>query len=268
MNLSQRSKLSLCQFLSLFERDDLVLLLGKYGLETNRLEGFERFRYILPGVLKDLVFQASASQLEGVVQELARTWYSMRTNVSPKYRFDARWTDLLLCIELDGYSRDGDKIGTDVDRFVPIEPIFESADAVDDDLTKEIHRCGLPDADGIIQALDNSAAAFRNSDFNGCLNNARVALQTLATSIARGRLALHHARFDEAKWGQVIAYLKATDFITQQQEKVLAGVYGLVSPGSHKPIGFNEEEFARLGRGLVVTISYFLVKQFNALDPV
>ena len=31
MNLSERSKLSLCQFLTLFGRDDLILLLGKYG---------------------------------------------------------------------------------------------------------------------------------------------------------------------------------------------------------------------------------------------
>ena len=48
--------------------------------------------------------------------------------------------------------------------------------------------------------LDGSASAFRNSDFNGCLNNARVALQTLASSIARERLREHPGSFDEKKW--------------------------------------------------------------------
>ena len=38
MNLSKRSKLSLCQFLTLFGRDDLILLLGKYGFSTDELE--------------------------------------------------------------------------------------------------------------------------------------------------------------------------------------------------------------------------------------
>ena len=38
MYLSKRSKLSLCQFLTLFGRDDLVLLLGKYGFSTDELE--------------------------------------------------------------------------------------------------------------------------------------------------------------------------------------------------------------------------------------
>ena len=31
MILGQRSKLSLCQFFTLFSRDELILLLGKYG---------------------------------------------------------------------------------------------------------------------------------------------------------------------------------------------------------------------------------------------
>ena len=38
MNLSQRSKLSLCQFLTLFGRDELILLLAKFGLSTYKLE--------------------------------------------------------------------------------------------------------------------------------------------------------------------------------------------------------------------------------------
>ena len=138
------------------------------------------------------------------------------------------------------------------------------AGSVQDDLTKELRRSGLPDTKEILQALEGSASAFRNNDFNGCLNNARVALQTLATSISQAHLAGHPGNFEATKWGHVIAYLRASDFITQQQERGLAGVFGFISPGSHTPIGFNKEEFGRLGRSLAVSICYFLVKRFNA----
>ena len=176
MNLSRRSELSLCQFLGLFGRDELVLLLDKYEFPTD--------------------------ELEGLIQELARTRNSMRTGVSPRFRFDERWTDLRLCLELDGYAKERDEYEKEQDRFVPIEPNIEGAATVEDELTKELRRSGLPDIEGIVQVLDGAACAFRNSDFNGCLNNARVALQTLATSIARERHRDHAGRFDEKKWGQ------------------------------------------------------------------
>ena len=78
-----------------------------------------------------------------------------------------------------------------LDRFVPIEPIVEGADPVEDDLTRELRLSALTNTEEIIQCLDSSADAFRGSDFNGCLSNARVALQTLASSIARVRLLNH-----------------------------------------------------------------------------
>ena len=262
MNLGRRSRLSLCQFLTLFDRGELALLLGKYGFPTDELEN-EWAGAGTAGALKDVVVPASASQLEGLVQELARTRDSMRTGISPRYRFDERWTDLRLCLELDGYAQ-RDESGIEQDRFVSIEPNIEGAATVEDELTGELRRSGLPDVEGIVQVLDSSASAFRNSDFNGCLNNARVALQTLAKSIARERLREHARSFDETKWGQVIAYLRTSGFITQQQEEGLAGVFALISPGSHTPIGFDEEEFARLGRGLAVSVIYFLAKRLNA----
>ncbi len=210
------------------------------------------------------IVPASTSQLEGLIQELARTLESMRTGVSPRYRFDERWTDLRLCLELDGYTEERDQFDEVQARFIPIEPNIGGAATVEDELTKELRRSGLPDVEGILQVLDRSGSAFRNGDFNGCLNNARVALQTLATLIACERRQDHAGEFDESKWGQVIAYLRTSGFISQQQEHGLAGVFGLISPGSHAPIGFDEEEFARLGRGLAVSIIYFLAIRRNA----
>ena len=49
------------------------------------------------------------------------------------------------------------------------------------------------------------------------------------------------------------------------QRKKKAGFvkrFKFVSPGAHRPLGGDEEEMARLGRALVVSMCYFLVKAF------
>ena len=265
MNLNRRSKLSLCQFLKLFERDDLVTLLEKHGLSTDEIE-HQWHSLSIVAALRDAIIPASESQLDGLVQELARTCRSMRTDVSPRYRFDERWKDFLLCLKLDGYTRDQDEYGKNMDRFVLIEPVIDGAVRVEDDLTREIRQSDIPDIDEILQVVEKSASAFRNGDFNGCLNNARVALQTLTKSIAQARLSNHAGHFNPAKWGEVIAYLRKSGFITEEQERGITGLFGFLSPGSHTPIPIGEEEFARLGRNLSLSICYFLVKQFNATD--
>ena len=262
MNLSQRSKLSLCQLLILFP-DDLVLLLKKYGLSTEELERGRR-RLSVPAAVKEAILGGSTSQLGELIEELGRTRYSMRTSLSPRYRFDERWNDLRLCLALDSYALARDEYGRELDRFVPIEPMIEGAEPVEDDLAKELHLSGLPESEAILRVLDDSADAFRRADHNSCLNNARVALQALATSIARARVVRCPRHFDETKWGQTISYLRSSSFITQQQEQGLTGVFSFVSPGSHTPMGFSEQEFARLGRTLAVSCCYFLAKLWNA----
>lgn len=173
MNLGNRSKISLCQFLLLFQRDELALLLGKYGFDTDDVE--YHGGQPLSTALRELVLQASPRQLGELIQELARTNGSMRTDISPRYRFDERWDDLRLCLELDGY-KFAEK-GYDLkDRFVPIEPMIEGAEPVEDDLVKELRLSGLMKAEDIVSVLDGSADAFRRGDHNGCLNNARVAI--------------------------------------------------------------------------------------------
>jgi hypothetical protein len=263
MNLSQRSKLSLCQFLRLFDRDDVVLLLKKHGLSTEGLEQGRRSSSVAAAV-KGAVLSGSTSQLGDLIQELVRTRDSMRTSVSPRYCFDERWNDLRLCLELDSYALARDEYGRALDHFVPIEPMIEGAEPVEDDLVKELQLSGLPESEAILRVLDDSANAFRRADHNGCLNNARVALQALAKSIGRARLAAYPGHFDDKKWGQTIAYLRSSSFITQQQEEGLTGVFSFVSPGSHTPMGFSEQEFARLGRTLAVSCCYFLAKLWNA----
>jgi hypothetical protein len=263
VNLSTRSRLSVCQFLILFSRDELVLLFGKYQPPTDALEdrwGSGKSTII---AVRDTVLEAPASAVGELLQEIARTRSSMRTSVSPRYRFDERWEDLERCLELDGYGLEKDEWGRELNRFAPIEPKIDGAAQAEDDLTRELHRSGLNEKDELLRMLDNSADAFRRGNFNGCLGSARVALQSLATSIAKSRQASHPGSFDASKWGQVVAYLRTSGLITQQQEVGITGVFSLLSPGSHSPVGFTEQEFARLGRSLGVSLCYFLVKTFN-----
>ena len=265
MNLSRRSRLSLCQFLDLFDKDSLVVLFEKHGLRTDDLSNQWGGTSVTAAV-REAVLAASGEQIGNVLEEALRTHGALRYQISPRYRFDDRWNDLILCLELDGYRRGQDEYERDTDTFVPTEPAIEGVQAVEDDLAAELQRSGLSDAGDIARVIENSADAFLRGDFNGCLGNARVALQSLATSIAQHRQANHPRSLDKSKWGQVAAYLRVSGFITEQQEAGLTGVFSFASPGSHTPVGFSEQEFARLGRSLALGFCYFLVKHFNA-DP-
>lgn len=261
MNLSTRSKLSLCQFLCLFGSHEIILLLDKHGFQIGELEAQPDPMFIANTVQRH-VENAPSTQLGELLQEIARTHNSMRANIYPRYKFDERWKDLELCLKLDGFRLETDILNHN--GFVPIEPMIEGMQPIEDDLTNEIKKSSLPENDEVCQILGNSADAFIRSDFNGCLTNARVALQTLATSIAKARQATCPGNFDALKWGQVVAYLKTSNFIKLKEEEGLTGVFSFISPGAHIPIGFTEQEFVRLGRSLALSMCYFLVKRWNS----
>jgi hypothetical protein len=263
MHLSTRSKFSLCQLLLLVDYDHVILLLSKYGVATEALE--HRRGRLNPAItIRDTIMDAALEPLSELVQEIARTQATIRSRISPRYNFDERWQDFIRCLQLDGYGRARNEYGQELDQFAPIEPIIDGVTRVEDDLTRELGRSGLSEAEELLKLLNASASSFRGGDFNGCLINARVALQTLATAIAKARRASYPGNFDETKWGQVADYLRKSGFINQQQEHGLTGVFSLLSDGAHVPIGFSEDEFTSLGRSLAVSFCYFLTKTLNA----
>ena len=245
--------MSLCQYLDLQDQAFLRVILEKYGIWVGEVP------YPVLDTLRPVLQAASQEQLQGLLSEIARTRFDLRNRVAPRYRHDERWDDLESCLLLDGYKVEGN-------RLISIEPTIDGAEPLEDNLSSEIRSSGLSEAEGILGILANSAEAFRRAppDYNGCLSNARVALQTLATAIAKARQQTHPGTYDETKWGQILDYLRTTGFITEAEEKGLAGVYGFISPGAHTPIGLSEQEMARLGRSLAVTMCYFLVKKHNA----
>ena len=253
--LSTRSKLSLCQYLGLQERGFLRATLQKYEIPTRDWYPIES----IVDVLRESIFAATADQVHSLLDEILRTQDDLRSRVSPRYRNDERWADVVRCLEFDGYRIEGQELHT-------VDPTIEHATPLEDDLTTEIKRSSLPNAEAIVQVLEKSADAYRKTppDHNGCLTNARVALQTLATGIAKRRQVKHPGSFDENTWGQVLAYLRTSRFVSEKEEKALAGVFSLVSDGAHVPVGLTEQEMVRLGRSLIVGMCFFLVKRLNS----
>ena len=253
--LSSRAILSFAQFLALQDQGFLGVLLTKHGLKGWSVQ----ITTEIPSDLARVLQQGTEDQVSSLLDEIARTQGDLRTRVSPKYRFDERFNDLKRCLELDGYR-------LDPGGLIRLDPSVVGVPPLDDDLKNELNASGLPTAGKILQKLDDSANAFRDSrpNYNACLNDARVALQTLATLIAQSRLPRHPGTFDVSKWGSVISYLRATGFLIDEEERGLTGVFGFVSPGSHRPLGLSDQELARLGRSFVSGMCWFLVKRFRA----
>lgn len=251
---SIRTRISLAQYLELQPQEWTALLLEKHGMDGG-------VRYTTE-VLQELatVFRNADDGLVGsLLEELARSQGDLRNRVTPRYRFDERRHDLEVCLMLDGYHLSDRQLSA-------IDPSIADSSPVEDDLTRELGACGLADATLVIQRLEASALALRQTtpNVNACLNDARVALETLAANVAATRSSSHPGNYDPTKWGSVIAYFRSTGFVTAEEEKGLVGVYGFVSPGSHRPLGLSDLEFARLGRSFVAGMCWFLTKRFVA----
>jgi hypothetical protein len=230
-----------------------VALVSKHGISLS----FEEKSLLAE--LTGCVRSASDEKLLSLVEEIARTAGDLRARVIPKYRHDERFSDLCRCLQLDGYIVEGKNL-------TQADPSISDAPALDDDLLQELKSSGLFDADEIAERINASSESFRSSppNYNACLNDIRVALETLVRAIAATRQSADSPSYEQTKWGSVIAFLKAVRFITQEEEKGLAGVYGFVSPGSHRPVGLSEEQMTRLGRSLALGMCWFLVKSYRA----
>lgn len=249
--IGRRTLYSLAQFLALQEHSVIYVLLSKYGasLEGNNLVQ-----------IANCVEELDPHVLLQVLNEVARTTSDLRVPVSPKVRFDERMHDLTQCLALDGYAIVEKKL-------TQIDPSIADVSPIDDDLIEALKTSGAPRKNEIIQKISDSAQAFRNNppDYNASLTNARVALETLASDIAQhvppapGRPAV-----DPTKWGDVLTHLRFAGELTVEEEKGLAGVFGFLSPGAHRPVGIPEVQMARLGRSFALNMCWFLLQNHVA----
>jgi hypothetical protein len=252
--ISKRSKSSLCLYLTLHTPTDVRLLFERYEIVMDNLleQGMDFTPYVTES-LRTSVFTATSEQLSSLLEGFVRTQGDLRNRISPRSRHDERWEDLFRCLELDGYRIEGHNL-------VTIEPEIEGSSTREDDLTLELNNSELQDTSNILVLLERSAQDFRKTlpDYNGCLTNARVALESLIKSIAVAR-----GSSVDVSWGRALSDLRTSGLISENEEKAIAGVYGFVSQGAHRPLAFSEQEMARLGRSLVVSFCYFIIKLYN-----
>ena len=207
---------------------------------------------------------ASASQIDALFDEIFHSTRMLRHDVTPKYIYDERWKDFERCLLLDGYRVTGDY--SPGYKIVAVDPTISGTVPVDDDLSGELTRSNLADRQEIIRLMNNSAADFckQPPDFNGSLTSARVSLETLAKNIAAIHRQTTPMSGDPAKFGAIVAYLRhQIGFLEEKEEAGIVGVYSFVSPGAHVAVGFTEEEMVRLGRSMIASMCYFLVKKHN-----
>lgn len=258
MNLSQRSKYSLCQFLDVLNGADVAILLEKHQVVPD--DTFLQYGASLMRV-RDAIMSAKVDAVSGLLQEVARTQKTFRAETNPRYKFDERWDDLTKCLELDGFVLDGEE----KPQFVSFDPelVVPGAVAVEDELTRQIRVSELTAADDIIKLLEASAGAYRANRMNDCLTTSRIALETLARTIALRVVGEKPESAQITSWGRALAGLHSVGFLEKADESALATAYTQISRGAHVPIGFTEQDWVRLSRQLALWYCYFLIKQYN-----
>lgn len=274
MNLSKRSKISLCQFLGILHRDEQKNLMVKYEFDFNedegeifhakKITGYNRedaLRNVLIDPIRNAILIATNNKIASLLDELLRTASIIRNKISPKSNYDVRWGDLIGCLELDGYIDAQDENGGK--QFVPIDPTIAGQEPLEDDLTRELKAANLPDTAGILSCLENSTTAFRCTqapDFNAALTNARIALESIVKGIAKIEANFELSPDESKRWGKSLAQLKENNIISKPQEELIAKVYTFISPGCHRPQAMTEREYVRLARHLAVSMAFFLLK--------
>lgn len=240
MVFSTRTKISLSQFLELFEISLTNILFEKYAMKDN----CEDIQDIKESI-------SSSNSLDSLISELISTKQDLRSRISPKYRFDERWNDFEKCLFLDGY-----KIENNI--LISIEPNIDGVIVLEDDFTIEINTSTFSRKEDVKKLINESAEAFKNNDFNQCLSKSRIALETLIRTIA-----IDKYNNTNDSWGSALNNLKTNGFLTQIEEDLIAKIYSFVSNGSHIPLAFTDEEYARYCRNLLMSKCYYIIKKYN-----
>lgn len=238
MNLSNRTKISLVQLLDVFEKVEVKILFEKYSISSN-CRNTEDIKYVV-----------LSKNLQELIKELILAKQTFRNKITPKYTFEERWNDFEKCLFLDGYKIQNNAI-------ILIEPTIDGVVTFEDELTSELISSTFSKKEEVKNLINESAEAFKNSDFNQCLSKARISLETIVRTIA-----IDKYNFNDS-WGNALTKLKTESFITQKEEELMGKLYGFISDGSHIPLGFTQEEYARYGRNLAMSKCYYIIKKYK-----
>ena len=256
--ISNQVKLSLFQLISKFEVSESVALIQKHVNITCLDEYYEPTSHFKKE-LKNIIVELNSEKIINIIKEILQSKRSFKKAVAPLYLFEERWEELRRCLLLNGLKIENKEL-------IRVEPEIEGLMSSEDNLIKEIYNSGLGKSDEIVSLINNSSDDFvkQPADFNGCLGNIRTALETLGKAISEKIRDNANDNKDLTRWGNYISYLRSKEFINENEEKALTGVYSLLSE-IHRPlIGFSEEELVRFSRTLGLSMCYYLIRRNNA----
>lgn len=242
--MTLRTKISLSQFLRMFKVPYINEFFQKCGIaEISNKEQ-----------VAQTIEQADNDKIRELIREIISTNLSLNNedyleNFNDSWGgFEQRFKDLEKCLLLDGYKIDRGEL-------IQIEPNIEGVIAFEDELTNLLR--SLSSEEEIINCIENSANHFKHDRWNDCLAQARVALETLVRKIAS-------ERFDEERnnWTDLICVLEQRhSFLNSREKWLIKNTYGFISEACHQPL--NDEEYARFGRNLAMSMCYYLVKKYT-----
>ncbi len=241
MTLTKRTKLSLAQLLELQDYEHTNILLEKYN-----------YNYTCATLMDLKESLLSELEISPLMNEIIGTRQALKNRVSSKTSFAERWDELIKNLFLDGFKVENKKL-------ISIEPTIDGIVAIEDDLTYELNKSILVNKIEISKSISDSADAFKftTPDYNGCLSKARLSLETIIRDIAKEVDGV------DTNWGPALNKLFKDGFFEKKEEESISATYTFVSPGSHIPLGFTDEEYTRYGRNLIMSVCYYIIKKYN-----
>jgi hypothetical protein len=68
----------------------------------------------------------------------------------------------------------------------------------------------------------------------------------------------------DGKWGTQLAYIRANDFLSKQEEQLVAGLYAVISDEAVHPL-IGKREYARLSRNVVIEYALLFLRKLEKL---
>ncbi len=226
---------------------------SKYGVQDLSLP-HGQLLYGLLNTLRDL----DARTLMLALAEVVATTGDLRARVNPKYRFDERLHDLTQCLLLDGYIIKSKML-------VQTDPSITDAAPLEDDLIDALQKSGLPvrrkSSPRSMTRLARSARHHPTTMPRSLMPAWRWRRWPVTWLPIMPRSSRHHPPTTHRSGAKCLCSCEASSGeITVEEEKGLAGVFGFLSPGAHRPMGIPEDQMTRLGRSFALHMCWFLLK--------
>ena len=191
-----------------------------------------------------------APELGEMVEDLVGRTRYYRSEVVPKYLFDAPHDDFERFLKLDGYDfRDG--------HLILQENVVVDLQREEDQLLAALRASGLPSAQLIESHLTRSAEEY-GRDNNNSMTNSRQALEQLLSDIANETARERGEPAPTAE--RVRDYLEQCGFFTHEEKRGFSGAYGFLSGGPHP--GVVDQEAARLGRNFALGSCHYALQKY------